>query len=493
MEHAHRVLGLPANPPTHGVLAPEEPAVGGPHQPAVPYLTITGVVVPHATDLAATTDKNLELVLHVLPAIVVILAVSALCGRLALMVKQPRVLGEMVAGVLLGPTLFGALFPEAQKAIFTAEVKPILYVLSTIGLTIFMFLVGAGLDHGDSTAGQDTRNAAVLALSGIIPALLLGTGAGYLLYDRLSRPDVTSFQFALFMGGALSITAFPMLARILYERRLENTQLGRMTLLGASVDDAAAWCLLAVLSAMHTGGGAMRILRMIGFTTVFALVMLTVVARLLRPMGAKVERTGHFGFDQMYIVVGIVLLAGWFTDYIGIYSVFGGFIAGLAMPRNPAFRTALHSRMMDIVCVLLLPIFFAFSGLNTELGGLAGWAMIGPFLLILAAGFIGKYVGCATAMRGIGFSWRESWAVGGLMNARGLMILIFINIGLAQGMISKDVFSMLVLVAVITTAGAMPLYRWALPERLEQRMSPTAPEPEAASGTNSPEADPLHA
>ncbi|MFI5550445.1 cation:proton antiporter [Streptomyces sp. NPDC051738] len=443
--------------------------------------------------LAATTDKNLELVLHVLPAIVVILAASALCGRLALLVKQPRVLGEMVAGVLLGPTLFGALFPEAQKAIFTADVKPILYVLSTIGLTVFMFLVGAGLDHGGGNGKKDTKNAAVLAVSGILPSLLLGAGAAYLLYDRLSRPDVTPFEFALFIGGALSITAFPMLARILYERRLQNSPLGRMTLLGASIDDAAAWCFLAVLSAMHTGAGAMHVLRTIGFTALFALVMLTVVARLLRPMGARVERTGHFGFDQMYIVVAIVLLSGLFTDYIGIYSVFGGFIAGLAMPRNPAFREALHSRMMDLVCVLLLPIFFAFSGLNTELGGIAGWAMIGPFVLILAAGFVGKYAGCALAMRGVGFSWRESWAVGGLMNARGLMILIFINIGLAQGMITKDVFSMLVLVAVITTAGAMPLYRWALPERLEQRMSPPAPQPKVASGPTPAEAEPVHA
>ncbi|MFJ3621746.1 cation:proton antiporter [Streptomyces iakyrus] len=453
----------------------------------------TGVVVPHATYLAATTDKNLELVLHVLPAIVVILAASALCGRLALLVKQPRVLGEMVAGVLLGPTLFGALFPSAQRAIFTPEVKPILYVLSTIGLTVFMFLVGAGLDHGGGNGKKDTRNAAVLAVSGILPSLLLGAGAAYLLYERLSRPDVTPFEFALFIGGALSITAFPMLARILYERRLQNSPLGRMTLLGASIDDAAAWCFLAVLSAMHTGAGAMHVLRTIGFTALFALVMLTVVARLLRPMGSRVERTGHFGFDQMYIVVAIVLLSGLFTDYIGIYSVFGGFIAGLAMPRNPAFREALHSRMMDLVCVLLLPIFFAFSGLNTELGGIAGWAMIGPFLLILAAGFVGKYAGCAVAMRGVGFSWRESWAVGGLMNARGLMILIFINIGLAQGMITKDVFSMLVLVAVITTAGAMPLYRWALPERLEQRMSPPAPDPKAVPEAASPEAEPVHA
>ncbi len=445
------------------------------------------------TYLAVAADKNLELVLQVLPAIVVILAASAICGQLALLMKQPRVLGEMVSGVLLGPTLFGAIFPTAQKAIFAPEIKPILYVLSTIGLTVFMFLVGAGLDHGGGNGKTDTKNGAALAVAGIVPSLLLGGGAGYLLYDRLSRPDVSPLEFALFIGGALSITAFPMLARILYERRLENSPLGRMALLGASIADAVAWCFLAVLSALHTGGGPLQMLRTIGFGALFALVMLTVVARFLRPMGARVERTGHFSFNQMYLIVGIALLGGFITDYIGIYSVFGGFIAGLAMPRNPAFREALHGRMMDVVCVLLLPIFFAFSGLNTELGGLAGWGMMAPFLVILAAGFIGKYVGCGTVMRGVGFSWRESWAVGGLMNARGLMILIFINIGLAQGMINKDVFAMLVLVAVITTAGAMPLYRLALPERIEQKMSSSASEPTFATGSASPEVEPVHA
>ncbi|MFI8962385.1 cation:proton antiporter [Streptomyces sp. NPDC053493] len=442
---------------------------------------------------AGTTDKNLELVLKVLPAIVVILAVSALCGRLAILVKQPRVLGEMVAGVLLGPTLFGALFPEAQKAVFAPEVKPILYVLSTIGLTVFMFLVGAGLDHRSDGGTNDTRNAAVLAVSGILPSLLLGAGAGYLLYDRLSKPDVTPFEFALFTGGALSITAFPMLARILYERRLENTRLGRMTLLGASIDDAAAWCFLAVLSAMHTGSGVMQVFKTIGLTAVFAAVMLFGVKKLLRPLGDRVQRTGSFGFEEMYVVVGIVLLAGLFTDYIGIYSVFGGFIAGLAMPENPAFRAALHGRMMDLVCVLLLPIFFAFSGLNTELGGLAGWGMILPFLVILVAGFVGKYLGCAAAMRTVGFSWRESWAVGGLMNARGLMILIFINIGLAQGMITPEVFSMLVLVAVLTTAAAVPLYRWAIPDRMEQQMLDVPPVAATAPAQQAAEREPVRA
>jgi Kef-type K+ transport system membrane component KefB len=419
---------------------------------------------------AAVTDKNLELVLKVLPAIIVIMAVSWACGRLALLVKQPRVLGEMIAGVLLGPTLFGAVWPDAQKFIFPTEVKPILYVLSTIGLTLFMFLVGVGFDHSSSNGAKEAKQAGLLAVSGMVPSLLLGAGVGWLLHDRLSKPGVGVFEFAVFIGGALSITAFPMLARILYERNLQNTSLGRMTLLGASFDDAAAWCFLAVLSAMHANAGGVKALWTIGLSVVFVAVMLFGVSRLLRPLGDYVERTGKFGLDQMYVVLGVVLAAGFFTDYIGIYSVFGGFVAGLAMPRNPAFRAAVQKRMMEVVSVLLLPIFFAFSGLNTQLNGLGGWAMIGPFLLILAAGFVGKYFGCGLALRGAGLSWRKSLAIGGLMNARGLMILIFINIGLAQGMINQEVFSILVLVAVATTALAVPLYRWAMPDRMEQEM-----------------------
>lgn len=425
----------------------------------------------YSAQVAVVSDKNLELVLKVLPAIIVILAASAICGRLALLLRQPRVLGEMVAGILLGPTLFGAIFPAAQQAIFTPEVKPILYVLSTIGLTLFMFLVGAGFDHGSGGDGaRQARHGAVLALSGVLPSLMLGAGAALLLYRQLSHPGVSRLEFALFLGGALSITAFPMLARILYERGLQHSRLGRLSLLGASIDDAVAWCFLAVLLAMHSNAGAGQAMRTIGLAVIFVAFMLLVVARLLKPLGTHAARTGRFGFDQMYLVLGVVLFAGYFTDLIGIYSVFGGFIAGLAMPKTQAFRDALHDKMMDVVAVLLLPIFFTFSGLNTELNGLSGWPTIAAFLLVLIAGFVGKYFGCALALRTIHFSWRESFAVGGLMNARGLMILIFINIGLAQEIITREVFSMLVLVAVVTTAAALPLYRFALPRRLEERV-----------------------
>ncbi|WUH97277.1 cation:proton antiporter [Spirillospora sp. NBC_00431] len=426
---------------------------------------------------APVEDPNLELALKVFPALIVILIAAGVCGRLALTVGQPRVLGEMVAGVLLGPTLFGAVWPDAQEKVFPDEVVPILYVVSTIGLTLYMFLVGAGLDHGSRTPGEG-RQASLLALSGILPAIILGFAVGAAFWGTLSRDDVGRWEFALFIGGALSLTAFPMLARILYERGLENSRLGRLSLLAASIDDAAAWCLLAILSAWHLGTGSGDAIRTIGFSAVFAAVMLLVVSRLLRPLGREVARTGTLGPTALYIVIIVPLMAGWATDWIGVYSVFGGFVAGLAMPRDPAFREAVHARMMGVVSTLLLPVFFAFSGLNTELGGITGATMILAFVAIMVAGFCGKYFGCALAMRGLGFGWRDSYAVGGLMNARGLMILIFINIGLAQGMITRELFAMLVLVAVITTAGAVPLYRLALPERLERERLPDRPEPE---------------
>ncbi|MFI7040826.1 cation:proton antiporter [Microbispora rosea] len=416
---------------------------------------------------AQAADPNLELALRVLPALAVILLAAALCGRLATLVMQPRVVGEMVAGVLLGPTLLGALFPDAQAALFPAEVRPVLYVLSTLGLTLYMFLVGAGMDH-DARAPGELRKASVLAASGILSPLVLGGAAGLVLWDSLSRPDVGRVEFALFLGGALSLTAFPMLARILYERGLQNSRIGRIALLAASIDDAVAWCLLAALSAVHLGGGTGDTLRTIALAAVFAVVMLGVVAPLLRPLGRRVARTGNLGAGAVYVIVLVPLTAGWITDAIGVYSVFGGFVAGLAMPREPAFRAALHGRMMDVVSTLLLPVFFAFSGLNTHLGGIAGGAALLMFALILALAFSGKYFGCSLATRALGFGWRESWAMGAMMNARGLMILIFINIGLAQGMITQELFAMLVLVAVLTTAGALPLYKLALPERLER-------------------------
>lgn len=411
---------------------------------------------------------QIEFAVQVLAALAVILAVTTVCGRLVMLVKQPRVVGEMVAGVLLGPALLGAVAPAVQAELFPADVKDVLYVLSTIGLTFYMFLVGASLDHG-LTSGRTIRRASVLAVSGIVPTFALSAGVAALLYGRLAPGTVSRWEFMLFLGGALSITAFPMLARILQERGIANTRIGGLTLVAAAIDDAAAWMLLAVIIAVGTAGNPLAAADTVAGAVIFAGLMLTVGRRLLGKLGERVERSGRIGRDVMALILFLVLVCGWFTDVIGVFSVFGGFVAGLAMPQSATLRHELHTRLTDLNSILLLPVFFAFSGLNTQVSGLgAGGGLWLPLAVIMAVAFAGKYLGCAVVVRAQGFSWRYASAVGGLMNARGLMILIFINIGLAHQMVTPELFTILVLVAIVTTAAAMPIYRASLPAGQDQ-------------------------
>lgn len=413
--------------------------------------------------------NQIEFAVKVFAALAVVLAATTLCGRLAMLIRQPRVVGEMVAGVLLGPPLLGALAPGVEAHLFPVDVKNVLYVLSSIGLTFYMFLVGSSLDH-HLIGGRSARRASLLAASGIVPTFALGAAAAALFYGSLSPAGSTIWEFMLFVGGALSITAFPMLARILQERGIANSPIGGLTLVAAAIDDAVAWGILAVIIVIGTAGDPMDALATIGGAILFAVLMLTVGRRLLAKLGDRVERDGHLGRDTMAIILFTVLAAGWFTDFIGIFSVFGGFITGLAMPQSPTVRRELQTRLTDLNSILLLPVFFAYSGLNTQLTGFgAGGDMWVPLAVITVAAIAGKYVGCATVVRMQGFSWRYASAVGGLMNARGLMILIFINIGLAYDMVTPGLFTILVLVAIVTTGAAMPIYNASLPAGMDQQ------------------------
>jgi Kef-type K+ transport system membrane component KefB len=427
---------------------------------------------------------NIEFALRVFAALAVVLAATTLCGKLALLVRQPRVVGEMVAGVLLGPALFGAVAPGVSAQLFPTDVKSALYVLSTIGLTFFMFLVGASLDHS-FTSGSNGRKAALLAVSGIVPTFLLGAAVAALFFDQFASEGMNIWVFMLFLGGALSITAFPMLARILQERGIANTPIGSLTLVAAAIDDAIAWVLLAIIVAVGTAGTPLGAADTIAGAAVFAGLTLTVGRKLLRKMGDKVEREGRVSRDVMALILFLVLVAGWFTDFIGVFSVFGGFIMGLAMPNSPVLRRELTTKLTDLNSILLLPVFFAFSGLNTEVSGFSsGGALWVPLAVTMAAAFAGKYLGCGGVVRAQGYSWRYASAVGGLMNARGLMILIFINIGFAYEMITPSAFSILVAVAIVTTGAAMPIYRRSMTPELEQA------ELKAAEAHTAPAADP---
>lgn len=420
--------------------------------------------------------SHVELAVGVLAALAVVLVATGACGRLAQQMGQPRVLGEMVAGVLLGPSVFGALLPSVQQGIFAPEVKSVLYVLSTIGLTFFMFLVGVGIDHRFLDRRSVRRSASVAGVGLAVP-FVLGAGASLLLFAQLAQPTSSPIEFALFLGGALAITAFPMLARILQERGMSSTPVGSLTLVAAAIDDAGAWALLAIVIALGSAGSASGALVTVLGAALFALLMLTVGRRLLAPLARQVELNGSMTHGSMLAVLLVVVGCGWFTDLIGIHSVFGGFIAGMAMPASPVLRRELTARLMDMNAVLLLPVFFVFSGLNTELSGLTDLSLLGPLILIMLVAFVGKYAGCALAVRAHGFSWRHASAVGALMNARGMMVLVFINVGLAHGLVSQKLFAILVLAAVVTTASAMPLYRISFPDWMEDAERGTGTRP----------------
>lgn len=404
-------------------------------------------------------DPNLQGLLHVSAALLLIIVSAQLCGRIATWLRQPAVLGEMVSGVLLGPTLLGAVWPGAGGYLFTAHTKPVLYAVSMIGLSLYMFLVGVEHEHPTGTRRERTLPL-VLAVAGLVGPIALGAGAALLLVPDLRPPGIPPVTFALFVGGALAVTAFPMLARILQERNMMHTEFGRVATSAAAVDDALAWCVLAVCGALVTRGtmtGALATIIPAAVLVVAAFLVLPRVFR--RPLEQAVRDAGPSD-GLLATLLGLVLAVGWFTDYIGIYSVFGGFICGVAMPRVRGFAPVLNRSMLPMVRTFFLPVFFAFSGLNTDLGAVFDVSYLLPMLGLLVVAVASKsFFGYLVLRKGFGWGRGESIAMGGLMNARGLMILIFINVGLALGAISRPLFSMLVVVAVVTTGLAMPVYR----------------------------------
>jgi len=386
---------------------------------------------------------------------------------------QTQVVMEMVAGVLLGPSLFGLFWPEAQAWLFpktlalsaggqTLQVlhpsMAVLSALSQIGLVLYMFLVGLEFNAGHLRS--KLRSALLISAAGIVAPFVLGGGLGLLLADRrdLFTDQVTAFSAVLFVGASMSITAFPMLARILFERGIAGTRLGTVTLAAGSMDDAVAWCLLAVVLATLKASPMLAVVT-IGGAALYCVVMLTAGRRLFIGFARRFDREGGLSVDSFTLVVLAVMLCGLATDAIGIHAVFGGFICGAAMPRG-AFARALAERTEMVVTTLLLPVFFVFSGLNTRIGLLNSRELLGLTLVVMLLAVAGKGVACMLAARLGGESWRDAASIGTLMNARGLMELIILNIGLQNGVITPTLFTIFVLMAVVTTVMASPIYLW---------------------------------
>ena len=386
----------------------------------------------------------------------VILAVCRLVGLAAKRIGQPEVVGEMVAGVLLGPSLFGLLAPGWQAQLFPPESLKVLFVAAQLGIGLYMFLVGVEFDT--EMFRSRAKSAAAVSLAGLLVPFALGALlAPWLLQTPgLFGEKVRLHEALLFLGAAIAITAFPMLARIIYERGLTGTALGTLSLAAGAIGDAAAWCVLAVVLASF-GGGAVVAVKAIGGGLLYTVLILTVGRRLLTRLGAPAERAGKLTPQMLAGCLMLLMLGAWATDAAGIHAVFGGFLLGVAMPRGLLTRE-LQRQLEPLTVVFLLPIFFTYSGLNTRLDAVNSLEMLGFALAVLAASCLGKFGACWAAARLSGEDNRTALAVGALMNARGLMELILLNIGLQKGIIQPTLFSMLVLMAVVTTLMASPVF-----------------------------------
>jgi Kef-type K+ transport system membrane component KefB len=397
-----------------------------------------------------------EISVRVFLQLAVLLAACRVVGRLARRFGQPQVVAEMITGVLLGPSLFGLLAPAAQAWLFPEPTKPVMYTLAQLGLVLYMFLVG--LEFDVELIRHRLRSALAVGWAGIAAPFLLGVGLALALRDRfpLFDPGVSTLQAVLFFGAALSITAFPMLARIIYERGLSGTSLGTLALAAGSLNDAVAWCLLAIVLSAFTGDLSIAVLA-VGGGGVFLFSMFTLGRRGLARLYARLD--GGPERDSLLLPVTLVLLslAAWATDSLGIYAVFGAFVLGACLPRG-GLQARLERSIAPLTTVLLLPIFFVNSGLNTAIGLLDTWAMWGIAAVVVAASVLGKGIACGLAARLCGEPPRDAVAIGALMNARGLMELILLNIAYERGVITQTLFTMLVLMAVVTTLMAVPFF-----------------------------------
>jgi K+:H+ antiporter len=396
---------------------------------------------------------------HVLIALTAVILVGRLLGLLCVRIHQPPVIGEVIAGVLLGPSLLGAVSPEAYQFILPPSVAPLLGIIAQLGIVLYMFLVGLDLNP-DLMRAQVHATIATSHASIIVP-FLLGSALALFLYPRFSTADVSFTSFALFLGIAMSITAFPVLARILSDLRMTRTELGTIALTCAAVDDVTAWCLLALVVGVVKADGS-QVVQAITLTLAFIVCMFGVV----RPTIERWSRAlGDAEPTQNQIALAMIglLIASLTTEAIGIHALFGAFLFGAVIPHDSRFAQVLTTNLQSIVTVLLLPAFFALAGMRTQIGLLSGagsWMACGLIILVAT---LGKFGGTFVAARIGGLGWRPATALGVLMNTRGLMQLIVLNVGLDLGVITPTVFTMMVLMALLTTLATSPILNRLMP------------------------------
>ena len=393
-----------------------------------------------------------------------ILAACRIVGLVARQMGQPQVVAEMVAGVILGPSLFGLLAPEFQRSLFPKDSTAVLFTVAQVGIALYMFLVG--VEFRTDLFLARLKTAAAISVAGMLVPFALGVAVAVWLLQspgEFFTGKVKAWEGSMFLGAAMCITAFPMLARIIVERGLAGTTLGTLSLAAGAMGDAAAWCLLAVVLSSSESDPSIAAWA-IGGGLAYSVVVLTVVRWGLKPLGRRTEREGKLTPAMLSVALMLMMLGAWITDSIGIYAIFGAFILGCAMPRG-LFARELTQQIEPMATSLLVPVFFTYSGLNTRLDLVTTPQLWLVALVVLLAACLGKGVGCWAAARLSGEDQRTSLAIGTLMNARGLMELIIINIGLERGIITPQLFAILVVMAIATTLMTSPLLSWLYPER----------------------------
>lgn len=381
--------------------------------------------------------------------IITIVITARTFGFLFNKIGQPTVIGEIVAGIVLGPSLLGLWFPEYSNFLFPKASLPTLQYFSQIGLILFMFVIGMELDL--KILKSKARDAIIISHASIIVPYALGMGLAYFMYFEFAPPTISFLSFSLFMGIAMSITAFPVLARIIQERGMTKSKLGTIAITCAAADDITAWCILASVIAIVKAGSFWSSLFTIAMALVYIVVMLKVIKPFLQKLGEVYSNKETLSLNIVAIIFGVLLISSYTTEVIGIHALFGAFLAGVIMPSKFSFRRILIEKVEHVSLGLLMPLFFAFSGLRTQIGLLNDSHSWGVCILVILVAVGGKFGGSMFAAKFVGQSWRDSFAIGALMNTRGLMELIVLNIGYDLGVLTPTVFAMMVLMALITT------------------------------------------
>ncbi|WP_288635836.1 cation:proton antiporter [uncultured Bacteroides sp.] len=403
--------------------------------------------------------------------IIAVLLMVRLFGFLFKHIGQPGVIGEIVAGIVLGPSVLGYFFPDVFQALFPPESLTNLELLSQVGLVLFMFVIGMELDF--SVLKNKINETLVISHAGILVPFFLGIVASYWIYEEYAAAQTAFLPFALFIGISMSITAFPVLARIIQERNMTKTSLGTLAIASAANDDVTAWCLLAVVIAIAKAGTFASALYAIGLTALYIIIMFMVVRPFLKKVGEVYANQEVINKTFVALILLILIISSTLTEIIGIHALFGAFMAGVVMPPSIGFRKVMMEKVEDIALVSFLPLFFAFTGLRTEIGLINSPALWGVCLLLITVAVAGKLGGCAVAARLVGESWKDSFTIGTLMNTRGLMELVALNIGYEMGVLPPSIFVILVIMALVTTFMTTPLLH--LVERVfarrEERLS----------------------